>query len=315
MLRLALAATLLAAPACAQSQKPDPEADARARRGDSLLVRPGEATEPPEATVDRPDGAPRTDTTVVRVGDTAVAVVTHTLHGPDGRNGAFWAVNLHDDESTSVDAALAVAAETGGVVVELVHSGARNLAFGLHASRYGVDPNRMFTPEGLGRSLGALSLGWDAGTRDRPQAARQSQATRAVEALADHVLTQTGLQDAAVVVTLHNNTPDSYSAASYLAGAEYATDAAAVTVVPGSDADDFFFVTDRRLYDALVARGFNAVLQDNARATDDGSLSVWAARNARPYVNVEAQHGHVAEQTRMMEALVEVLRDEPAARD
>ena len=67
------------------------------------------------------------------------------------------------------------------------------------------------------------------------------------------------------------------------------------------------FVTDRALYDALVGEGFNAVLQDNDAATDDGSLSVWAAREGVPYVNVEAQHGHRAEQAAMIDALVGVL--------
>ncbi len=160
----------------------------------------------------------------------------------------------------------------------------------------GADPNRIFTAAGLARTMEALSDG-------APSAAGRG----AVEALAQHVLTRTGLDQADVVVTLHNNTEANYSAASYQPGAQYAGDAAAVTVRPGSDADDFFFVTDRALYDALVARGFNAVLQDNAAATDDGSLSVWAAQNGRPYVNVEAQHGHRAEQQAMIRALVEVL--------
>ena len=298
MIRLTLAAALVAAPACAQSQKPDAGADARERRGDSLITRQGAASVFSGAAAGHGEGAVGgrllPDTTTVLVGDTPVAVVTHAVRGPGGHADAFWAVNLHDDEGTSVDAALAVAAETGGTVVELVHTGDRNLAFAEGGARYAVDPNRMFTAAGLDRSLAALSDGRTGGAA-------------AVRRLADHVLTRTGLGDAAVVVTLHNNTPDNYSASSYLPGAQYATDAEAVTVVPGSDPDDFFFVTDRGLYDALVARGFNAVLQDNARATDDGSLSVWAAQNDRPYVNVEAQHGHTAEQARMIRALVEVL--------
>jgi hypothetical protein len=141
----------------------------------------------------------------------------------------------------------------------------------------------------------------------RSDASAVARCADAVRPLADHVLTQTGLEDAEVVVTLHNNTDNRYSAASYLEGAEYDSDAAAVTIRDGSDSDDFFFVTDRGLYDALVEGGYNAVLQDNDAATDDGSLSVWAAQNDRPYVNVEAQHGHRVEQARMIRALVEVL--------
>src|SRR5690606_27170642 len=99
---------------------------------------------------------------------------------------------------------------------------------------------------------------------------------------------------------------------SYLPGATYAADAEAVHLAPTEDADDFFFVTDRPLYDALARAGFNVVLQNNATVTDDGSLSVLAARRGQRYVNVEAQHGHTAQQRRMVEALVRVLG--PAAR-
>ena len=306
-MRLSLLLALLVGPACAQAPTDTPDAvpDDRQRRADSVVTRE-----------ERPDlggvhGAPvtRTDSAVVEVGDLPVVVRTHVVAGPDGTADAFWAVNLHDDEDTSVAAALAVAAETGGTVVELVHTGDRNLRFavevpGTGGSRravYGADPNRMFTPAGLGRTVAALTEGPTPGL---------DHGERAVERLARYVLTQTGLGDADVVVTLHNNTEDNYSARSYEPGAVYATDAAAVTVHEGSDPDDFFFVTDRALYDALVARGFNAVLQDNDAATDDGSLSVWAARNGRPYVNVEAQHGHRDEQAEMIRALAEVLGSE-----
>jgi hypothetical protein len=152
----------------------------------------------------------------------------------------------------------------------------------------------VFTDAGRARTLTALS-------RNTPEA------RAALEALADSVLAVYAETDPAVVVTLHNNTDARYSARSYAAGGDYAADAEAVMIHDGSDPDDFFFVTDRALYDALVARGFNAVLQDNAAATDDGSLSVWAAQNGRPYVNVEAQHGHRGVQEEMIRALAEVL--------
>ncbi len=80
--------------------------------------------------------------------------------------------------------------------------------------------------------------------------------------------------------------------------------AARVHLEPGRDADDFFFVTDPGWFDRLAALGFNVVLQDNTGVTDDGSLSVLAGRLGIPYVNVEAQHGHVKTQRRMLEALV-----------
>ena len=297
---LALAAVLLAASACAQTgEKPSASGtDDRARRADSDVVVPGA----PEADVPDPVAPDSVTATVfeTRIGDGTVDVVVHTapitdaLAGPGFEAFPLNALNLHDDEGTSVEAARDVLLERGGRLVELVHIGTRHVRFEVDGATYEADPNRMFTASGRSRTLGRES--------------RDTEAARtALQAFADSVLAVYSAVPPAVVVTLHNNTDANYSARSYLPGAEYASDAEAVRVHEGTDPDDFFFVTDRALYDALVARGFNAVLQDNEAATDDGSLSVWAAQEGVPYVNVEAEHGHRAEQARMIEALLDVL--------
>lgn len=288
---LALAA-LFATSACAQpTDKPSTRPDPHRQRADSVIARP-EATD--VETVEIPVG----------LGEGTVTVAVHTapttdsLGTPGFETFPLNALSLHDDEGTAVEAALDVIRQRGGRVVELRHTGERNVTFPVADFSFTADPNRMFTDAGRRRTLASLST-------DAPAA------RRLLAAFADSVLAVYAAEPPAVVVTLHNNTPDNYSARSYEAGGEYATDAAAVTVHPGSDPDDFFFVTDRALYDALVEAGFNVVLQDNDTATDDGSLSVWAAREGVPYVNVEAEHGHRAEQARMVEALVDVLSGRP----
>ena len=287
---------LVAVAACAQ---PAPPAEGGARRADSVVARPA----PPEAAPPVTDSLAVTETSVP-LGDGAVTVrvwtapTTDALASPAFEAFPLNALNLHDDEGTSVEAALAVVRERGGRVVELVHSGERNVTFSAGGRTYVADPNRMFTPAGRARTLAALSSDDRAGRE-------------ALAAFADRVLALYAEVPPAVVVTLHNNTAGGYSAASYGRGGEYEADAAAVTVHDGTDPDDFFFVTDRALYDLLVGRGFNAVLQDNDAATDDGSLSVWAAREGTAYVNVEAERGHLAEQTRMIAALVDVLSERP----
>ena len=293
---------LLSAAACAQPvDKPGVVGDGdRQRRADSVIAVAGA----PDADVPAPvaPDSVTTTSTAAPVGDTAVEIRVHTapitdaLGSPGFEAFPLNALNLHDDEDTSVEAVLDVVRERGGRVVELVHSGDRNVTFHIGGRAYEADPNRMFTPDGRRRTLATLS-------------AADPAALAALEAFADAVLGAYAAAPPAVVVTLHNNTPGAYSAASYRPGAEYASDAAAVTVHPGVDPDDFFFVTDRALYDALVGRGFNAVLQDNQAATDDGSLSVWAAREGVPYVNVEAEHGHREAQARMVGALLDVLEE------
>lgn len=233
----------------------------------------------------------------VVVGDSEAAVVEHEIPEPapaEAGGGSLNALVLHDDENTAVEAALEVICERGGRLVELAHSGERNISFEVNGEEFVADPNRMFTDAGRWRTLDRLS-------RDTPEA------REALASLADSVQTIYGVPR--VVVTLHNNTPDNYSAESYLPGHEYADDAETVFVAPEQrlDPDDFFFVTDRQLFEAIEQYPYSAVLQDNTAATDDGSLSVWAGQNGIPYVNVEAQHGHLDEQVVMIKVLLDVL--------
>lgn len=282
---LVFAGSACAQPTGAPVAKPSAAGDdgARQRRADSVIVRPDA---PPAAGL-------QTEQIRLTVGETPVLVLVHTMEVPGGGPG-LDALNVHDDEGTSVEAALDVIGRRGGRVVELQHGGERLLTFTLGGEQYVADPNRIFTEAGRARTLAGLS-------RDTPIA------RRALAAFADTLLAVYTAGRPDPVVTLHNNTEANYSAASYRPGGSEAAEATALTIPDGTDADDFFFVTDRGLFDALAAAGFAAVLQDNARATDDGSLSVWAAQHGARYVNAEAQHGHRAAQTRMLDALVDAL--------
>jgi len=235
--------------------------------------------------------------TPLQVGETAVDVVVYEA----GDKGLTF-VNLHDDENTSVEATLRVIRKRGGRVVELSHSGGRNVAFGLGDSTYVFDPNRIFTDAGIVATLRALGPYSEA-------------AHAAVRTFAEALLALYRLDDLAVVVALHNNTEEAYSAQRYTEGEVYENDAEAVFIGNGSDPDDFFFVTDRDFFTAMRQAGYNVVLQDNAGATDDGSLSVYCGQRDIAYVNVEAQHGHRKEQGRMLEWLNTMLLQWIARRD
>ena len=141
--------------------------------------------------------------------------------------------------------------------------------------------------------------------RERPRDPGDAQA--AVRAFAEDVLALYDLPQLDTVITLHN-TYEGFSVLSYVSGGEYEQEAESVFISEGTDPNDFFFVTDVQIYDGLRAEGFNVVLQDNERATDDGSLSVYAADRGLPYANAEAQHGHHDEQVDMLLGLGEVLR-------
>lgn len=225
-----------------------------------------------------------------RLGDTEITIAVHSADSP----GPAFLV-LHDNEDTAVEAGLEAIRARGGRLVEVRARGRRLVAFELDGQTWRFDPNRVFTPDGAEATL--LSHNGDA----------PSAALAEVQRFADAVLAVYGAASLPLVATLHNNSEGEYSALSYAPGGEHAGDAAAVHLPPGADPDNFFFVTDRTLYDALVSAGFAAVLQDNARVADDGSLSVWAARRGVPYVNVEAQHGDRERQVQMLETLGRLL--------
>jgi hypothetical protein len=223
------------------------------------------------------------------IGESEVDLVLHQTSVP-----GLTYLNLHDDENTSVRAALDVIRQHGGRVFELKHSGARNITFELDGIKYEFDPNRMFNSQGAAASLERFGPVGDA-------------AISAVSAFADEVLQQIMSHEAYVIVTLHNNDQSGYSVLSYLPDGSYASEALRVHVGEGLDPDDFYFVTDPDLYDQLQQADLNVVLQDNVNVTNDGSLSVWSTHHQFPYVNVEAQDGHRRSQANMIMFLHELF--------
>ena len=245
-----------------------------------------------------PAGEPRPRTFLV--GDVRIDVVTTAVDPPataaaDG-GPAVALVSVHDDEDTAVEAAREVLRDRGGTLVELRHTGGREIVFQLAGTEHRIDPNRIFTPAGRRATLETLST-WSQPADD------------VVAAFADELLSTLAIDEVDVVVAIHNNTPDRYTAASYAPGGPLAADAARVRLRPGGDADDFFFVTGTGLFEGLTGRGHSVIVQNEATVQDDGSLSVWCGRMGIPYVNVEAEHGHRAEQAAMLRDLLDVIAE------
>ncbi|QEC53297.1 hypothetical protein EDD80_10331 [Anseongella ginsenosidimutans] len=228
----------------------------------------------------------------IGLGDTLI----HVLITGD-QEGPVHFLNLHDDENTAVKAALQVMEEKGGRLVELKHSGERLVKFPTGNRSYQFDPNRMFTAEGRKATLkryGSTGL----------------QAEKALAGFADSLLQVYDIANIPCIITLHNNTEDNFSAKSYLPGAIYDKEARKVYLASGADADDFVVVTRSRYYRFYKRKDINVVLQSK-NPTDDGSLSVYAEWEGLPYINIEAQEGHLEQQVRMISVTYQLLL-EPA---
>lgn len=249
--------------------------------------------EPPSAASARAPFPISEARTTVALGEASVQAVAHET----GQPGLTY-VSMHDDENTAVAATLGTLRRRGGCLVELRHTGERNLAFALDGVEYVFDPNRIFTDAGAEATLN--DLGPCSGEALR---ATRTFARRFLEAI-DLAEAQ---RTAGLIVTVHNNEAGHYSAKSYRAGGDHEREAEVVRPKTETAPDDFFFVTERRHYALLQGGPFHVVLQDNAAVTDDGSLSVYAAQQGLPYINVEAQHGHLREQIDMLDFLSERL--------
>ena len=207
-----------------------------------------------------------------------------------GADGKTVFLNLHANEHTSVEAALPLARQYGGLLIRIENDRKRVIRFRFRGGRYGFDPNRMFSDTGIRESLRELGA-YDAAAEEE------------VRLFAQRILSLLP-GEMEWLVALHNNTDGGFSANSYQTGGENERDAARVHRQPGEDPDDFVFTTSEKIFEASVKLGFNSILQDDEGARPDGSLSVYAGGKPWSYVNLETEHGKVGRYREMLEALL-----------
>jgi hypothetical protein len=226
-----------------------------------------------------------------KLGDKTVKIV---ISKTSERPPKFVYFNMHDNENTAVEATKETIKEFGGTLIELRNDGKRLINFSLKDERFTIDPNRIFTSDGVVKTL-------------KSNGEYSTQAEKETNKFAAKL--KNLLKNVRLVIAVHNNSNENYSVKSYEAGGEYDTDVKLVNIKPEMDVDDFFFVTDNNLFRKLKAKNQNAALQDNSNVTDDGSLSVYCGKNKIPYINVESEQGHLREQIKMLEILQELTKD------
>lgn len=212
-------------------------------------------------------------------------------YGPVNNN--IICLNLHDNEITSVQAARAVLEETGGTLVKIENKNQRVIQFRLKGINYGFDPNRMFSRVGIEQTL-----------RDNRKISRD--AMDEVEKFAHRIL-ELVPDSSSCVIALHNNTEEAYSVRSYLPGGNREEDAKAVYADTRQDVDDIAFTTDSLLFEGMAKGGYNSIWQNNEKAKKDGSLSIYYGERNRRYINIETQHGRVAQYIEMLQKLMTIL--------
>ncbi len=232
------------------------------------------------------------DTVTIHVGDTTAVTLSSFCKNP--LQGILY-IHVHEDEKTAVAAVTQYMDSTGkGCFVTLQHGMGRNIRFTLGGLPFQFDPNRIYTQAGRKATLAK------AGVYSDP-------AFEEVTQLSEALLTRF-VAGKKLLIALHNNTNmGGLSIRSYQKGGGYARDASKVAIHKNQDEDDFFYTTSERAFQFFKKKGFNVMLQNNATVTDDGSLSVYAGLQGIDYINLEAEHGHLGEQIRMLQAVTDYI--------
>ncbi len=209
-----------------------------------------------------------------------------TFLNPANPDGPAWYLP-HDNENTAFRAALYALERYGGKVLT-VHSGEkRNLGK--------TDPNRNF------------------GTSKKEVKACASISGRPTPQYSGYVLDFFKGQRA--VLAMHNNTNGGTVTAARTDSKNRGMLASGPPI--SKDPDDFIYVTGSKPFsqdkgiqqDVVMLRedGFNVVHEFVTLKNTDCSLSNFAAYRNLRYYNIEAQHGHLEQQTKMVDGLMRHL--------
>lgn len=228
--------------------------------------------------------------------DCGTATITLDTRCADDLPGIRF-VQLHENEQTATQVAYSMLAKYNrGCFVTWQCYGDRYINFKIDTVIYKFDPNRIFTAQGRRETLTANG--------EYSEEADSIVAGIAAIFLANYIDSQR------LVIALHNNTDNGgLTINSYRKHGDYAADAKKVHVNKSRDQDDFFLTTDEHIYKYIKKRGYNILLQDNKHVTDDGSLSVYASQHNIPYLNIEAEHGHLQQQIDMTDLAQQMIND------
>lgn len=247
----------------------------------------------------------------IRLGDDTVYLKIYTK---PGKNVVY--AHVHENEEASLEAGMEVLKKYGGKLFTLSHSidtTNRNVTFEYNKTTYQFDPNRIYTTNDtiLQKNIKIIS----------GEGKVDSKVKKDVRNLANIIWSET--KGAKLIVALHNkkNTPatfktlwffinnfepESYNITSYVKKSEFASDSNKscdeIYINPRLNNSEFFIVTEKRDFDLFLKKKYSVVLQ-NAEPIDDGSMSVFAVKNKRRYINSEAKMGKIIEQTEMLELL------------
>ncbi|WP_231458557.1 hypothetical protein [Pedobacter sp. Leaf132] len=218
---------------------------------------------------------------------------TCTTKFTEKKNAVATLLSLHDNENTAIATYESLATNIRFSLLELQQENQRLFIYQENGKDYIFDPNRIFSDEGIKKTLKP----YDANTASK------------IKDFAAAIFKAFVLKNPnKYLISIHNNTDEGpLSIRDYIKPNKYQNEAKGVFVAPNMDEDDFFLVTEQEDFDYLKMHKQNVVLQSD-KPTDDGSLSVYCEKNNIPYINIEAQNEHTKIQKEMMKIIYTLLK-------
>ncbi|ODN42042.1 hypothetical protein [Piscirickettsia litoralis] len=241
------------------------------------------------------------DSISLNIPDIKVDLLHYQIPNPTQPHQPLF-INLHDNEKTSVYAALnCIQQQNSGRLFEISHEKNRLISVLIDNQPCRFDPNRIFTDIGIENTL-----------KDQKCFSKKNQFI--LSQYAQSIIHQIYTHSFPLLIALHNNednleseSKENYSILSYFPNGDESANTEDLYQNPAHCPDDFFITTKKPLFDYLRLKKFNTVLHKN-QGVNDGSLSYYCSTQNIPYINVEAQHGHQQQQQHMIHTLFTYLK-------
>ncbi|MCD9188656.1 MAG: hypothetical protein LUM44_19715 [Pyrinomonadaceae bacterium] len=233
------------------------------------------------------------------LGDSTVEIRVYTKKLPNQTFNKTFAV-VHNDEQTGLNAVKEVISQKGGRLVEVVSKNkSRYLSLKLAGKTICIDPNRIYTDEGIKADLQDKMRGCKYLTEEEAKKETNIAPVRTFAQNLQNIIQDKGNSNYKFIVAVHNNDPGGcltfeVFSKSFLCDKKSVKQTEKVLEsTPKDNIDNFIIVTTPTLFDALKNKGFHLVLQVGKEKltgdANDGSMSVYASLNDLRYIVLETQ--------------------------
>jgi hypothetical protein len=235
---------------------------------------------------------PKTETISFNLGKTKCNILCTLKPGQD-KSKSYTFIALHENEKSCITAFDNFKSKIQCKLFQLHQSGERLISLELNGKIMKFDPNRIFSENGITNSLVLYNK------------IVVDSSSSIVKDFSKSILDLILPKNENTLIALHNNTNNGYSINQYA----NLKNADSIFINNLLDPDDFFLVTNKNDYKFLKSKKQNVVLQFS-KSENDGSLSNYCRVKKIRYINIEAENGHISQQTFMLNFINELFTDE-----